>query len=121
MAFPFGTTEDEAPAPSEIPSGGNMSPGPAMPTPSLASLSPGGGAGMNFVGSLANAFQTAVGGMLHDKQLEQQGIDREQEAGKYRLLLPIGQALAESQRLAAAGDLPGAMAAYQKVAQYGPI
>ena len=102
---------DDSPLPGLIPSGGSMSPGPDMPVPAL----PGGNMLSQAGGTLANALQGSIGYATRDPQLEKAAIDREQDQAKYRIMLPVGQALADAQAKLAAGDLEGANAAYQRV------
>jgi hypothetical protein len=89
----------------DIPSGGSMSPGPAMPTP-----------GGSFMSTLGNSLAQAIGYATGNQPLQQQAIEREQENAKMRLLAPVGRAFGDVQARLAAGDLQGANQEYQKIA-----
>jgi hypothetical protein len=96
--------------PSEQPTGGSMSPGPAMPTP-------GGG----LVDRLGNAFAQAIGYATQNPQLQQQAIQRQDLAAKMEALAPVAQAHAAINERVAAGDLAGANQLYQKIAHLAPM
>ncbi len=94
----------------EQPSGGSLSPGPAMPTP-------GGG----LVDRLGNALAQAVGYATQNPQLQQQAIGRQDLAAKMEMLAPVAKAHAAINERVAAGDLAGANQRYQSIAHLAPM
>lgn len=94
----------------EQPTGGSMSPGPAMPTP-------GGG----LVDRLGNALAQAVGYATQNPQLQQQAIARQDLAAKMEMLAPVAKAHAAINERVAAGDLTGANQLYQGIAHLAPM
>lgn len=110
----------------EIPSGGSLSPGPAMPVPAPPSL-PGGnmlqslGAGPTLpspgpspmmasdpIGGIVNAIQSSIGYATQDPNLQKQAMQRETLRQQYAYTAAAHAGIMQAMDKLAAGDTQGA-------------